>query len=92
MKSPDFINYDFRMKELFILFFCATIALLLGNGYYKSFRSGVLTVKGHTSRRDMEPISYWIGMAIGTLAFLVMVCVAAVMAFLVCVNLLGTSK
>jgi len=90
--TPDFINYDFRMKELFILLFCATIAFFLGNGYYKSFRSGVLTVKGHTSRRDREPIKYWIGMAIGTFAFLVMVCGAAVMAFLVCVNLSGTSK
>ena len=45
MLRPDFINYDVRMKELFILFFCATIAFLLGNGYYKSFRSGVLTIK-----------------------------------------------
>jgi hypothetical protein len=58
-------------RELFILFFCATVAFLLGNGYYKSFRSGVLTVKGHTSHREKEPISYWIGMAIGTFAFLV---------------------
>ena len=80
------------MKELFILIFCATIAFLLGKGYYKSFRSGVLTVKGHTSRRDREPISYWIGMAVGTFAFLVTVCGAAVMTFLACVNLFGTSK
>ncbi len=79
-------------RELFILFFCATIAFLLGNGYYKSFRSGVLTVKGRTSRRDKEPISYWIGMAIGTFVFLVMVSATAVMAFLVCVGLSGTSK
>ena len=81
-------------RELFILFFCATIAFLLGNGYYKSFRSGVLTtIKGrHTSRRDKEPISYWIGMAIGTFAFLVLVSATAVMAFLVCVGLSGTSK
>ena len=79
-------------RELFILVFCATIAFLLGNGYYKSFRSGVLTIKGHTSRRDKEPIRYWIGMAIGTFAFLVVVSGAAVMAFLVCVDLFGTSK
>jgi len=80
-------------RELFILFFCATIAFLLGNGYYKSFRSGVLTtIKGRTSRRDKEPISYWVGMAIGTFAFLVMVSATAVMAFLVCVGLSGTSK
>ena len=79
-------------RELFILFLCATIAFLLGNGYYKSFRSGVLTIKGGTSRRDKEPISYWIGMAIGTLVFLVMVSATAVMAFLVCVGLSGTSK
>ena len=79
-------------RELFILVFCATIAFLLGNGYYESFRSGVLTIKGHTSRRDKEPITYWIGMAIGTFAFLVMASGAAVMAFLVCVDLFGTSK
>jgi len=79
-------------RELFILLFCATIAFLLGNGYYKSFRSGVLTIKGRTARRDEEPISYWIGMAIGTFAFLVLVSATAVMAFLVCVGLSGTSK
>ena len=79
-------------RELFILFFCATIAFLLGKGYYKSFRSGVLTIKGRTSRRDNEPISYWIGMAIGSFAFVVMVSATAVMAFLVCVGLFGISK
>ena len=80
------------MKELFILFFCATIAFLLGNGYYKSFRSGVLTIKRRTYRRDEEPTLYWISMAIGTFAFLLMLSVTAVMAFLTCVNLFGTSK
>ena len=80
------------MRELFILLFCATIAFLLGNGYYKTFRSGVLTVKGRTSRRDKEPISFWIGIAIGTFAFLVMASGAVVMAFLVCVNLFRSSK
>jgi hypothetical protein len=79
-------------RELFILFLCATIAFLLGNGYYKSFRSGVLTVKGFTSRRDKEPISYWIGMVLGAFAFLVMVSATALMAFFVCVSLSGTSK
>ena len=92
VSSPDFINYDLRMKELFILFFCATIAFLLGNGYYKSFRSGVLIIKGRIYRRDEEPTLYWISMAIGAVAFLLTVSVAAVMAFLVCVNLFGTSK
>jgi len=82
-------------RELFILFFCATIAFLLGNGYYKSFRSGVLTLtKGHTRsyRRDKEPISYWIGMAVGIVAFLIVVSGTALMAFLVYVGLSGTSK
>ena len=79
-------------RELFILFFCATIAFLIGNGYYKSFRSGVLTVKGRTSHRDKEPISYWIGMAIGTFAFLAMVSATALMAFLVCAGLFRSSK
>jgi hypothetical protein len=83
-------------RELFILFFCATIAFLLGNGYYKSFRSGVLTItiKGYTrtSRRDKEPITYWIGMAVGIIVFLIMVSATALMAFLVYVGLSGTSK
>jgi hypothetical protein len=59
------------------------MAVLLGVGYYDAFRSGVLTVKGHTSRRDHEPIRYWLGMLIGTFGFLVMVAGAALMAFLV---------
>jgi len=81
-------------RELFILFFCATIAFLLGNGYYKSFRSGVLTLikSRRTYRRDKEPIRYWILMALGTFGFVVAVSVTAVMAFLVCVDLSGTSK
>jgi hypothetical protein len=40
----------------------------------------------------MEPISYWIGIAIGTFAFLGMVSGAVVMAFLVCMDLFGNSK
>jgi len=81
-------------RDLFILFFVATIALLLGNGYYKSFRSGVLTIikTGHTFRRDKEPIRYWIGMAMGFVGFLVMLSGAALMAFLVCVDLFSKSK
>ena len=86
-------------RELLILLLCATMAFLLGNGYWKSFRSGALTLrrggltlKVHTFRRDKEPIRYWLGMAAGTLGFLVMVSAAAFMAFLVCVDLFGTSK
>jgi hypothetical protein len=79
-------------REVLIFFCFATIAFLLGRGYYESFRSGVLTIKGYTSRRDKEPISYWIGMAAGAFAFLLTVSVAAVMAFLVYMHLFGTSK
>ncbi len=79
-------------RELLILFLCGTIAVLLGTGYYHSFRSGVLTVKGHTSRRSDEPIRYWIGMTIGVFAFLVTLSGAALMAFLICVDLLGGSR
>ena len=70
------------------------MAFLLGTGYYKSFRSGVLTIikTGRTFRRDKEPISYWIGMAMGTFGFLLMVAATAVMAFLVGANLFGTSR
>lgn len=63
------------------------MAFLLGRGYYDSLRSGVLTVKGYTSRRDHQPISYWLGMIIGTFAFLVVASGTALMAFLVCVDL-----
>ena len=86
------MNARIVARELFILFFCATMAFFLGSGYYESFRSGVLTVKGSTSRRDKEPVRYWIGMAIGIFAFLLMMSAAAGMAFLVCVGLSGSSK
>jgi hypothetical protein len=80
-------------REFFILsLFLAAIAFFLGKGYYESFRSGVLTIKRRTYRRDEEPTLYWICMAIGAFAFLVTASFAAIMAFLVCVNLFGTSK
>lgn len=79
-------------RELFTFFFCAAIAFLLGNGYYKSIRSGVLTIKGRTYCRNEEPILYWISVVIGAVAFVLMVSVSAVMAFIVLVNLFGTSK
>jgi hypothetical protein len=70
------------------------MAFLLGNGYYKSFRSGVLTIikTGRTYHRDKEPVSYWLSMAAGIFGFLVMVSATALMAFLVYVNLSATSK
>jgi len=68
--------------------FCAAIAVLLGRGYYDSFRSGVLTVKGRTSRRDHEPIEYWFGMCAGAFAFLVLAAASVALAFFLCVDLL----
>ena len=68
------------------------MAFLLGKGYYESFRSGALTIKGRTSRRDEEPIRYWIGVATGILAFLILVSGTAFMAFLVFVDLFRSSK
>ena len=76
-------------RGLLILVFSATIAFLLGRGYYESFRSGVLTIKGSTSRRDREPIRYWFGMLLGAFVFLVIVSATALMAFLVCMDLYG---
>jgi hypothetical protein len=77
-------------RNILLLIFCATMSVILGLGYYNSFRSGSLTVKGRrTSRRDHEPIAYWIGMLIGILGFLVMVSGTALMAFLVFVDLRG---
>ncbi len=74
-------------RNLFILIFCATITVLLGLGCYESLRSGELTLKGRTSRRDREPIGYWFGMLVGTLVFLIMASGTALMAFVVCMNL-----
>lgn len=80
--------------ELVILILCAAMAFILGNGYYQSFRSGVLTIikTGRTYRREEEPIRYWIGMAAGTFAFLVVLFGTAIMAFAVWMNLFGTSN
>jgi hypothetical protein len=77
-------------RNLFILVFCATMTVLLGRGYYEAFRSGVIkTVKGYTARRDREPIKYWLGMFVGTFAFLVMVSGTALMAFLIWMDIYG---
>ena len=76
-------------RNVFILISFATIAFFLGNGYYKSFRSGVLTLKGRTYRRNREPIGYWLGMLSGTFAFLVIAAATALMAALVSMNLFG---
>jgi hypothetical protein len=78
-------------RNLLILVFCATITVLLGDGYYAAFRSGVLRTIGYRRayHRDREPIRYWIGMIIGTFGFLVLASATAVMAFLVCVDLFG---
>ena len=74
-------------RNLLIFILCATVAVLLGYGYYESLRSGVLTVKGRTYRRNHEPISYWLGMIVGALAFLLMASGAALMAFMVFMDL-----
>lgn len=75
-------------RNLLILILCATVAVLLGRGYYDAFRRGALTIKGRTSRRDQEPISYWFGMLVGTFAFLLTASGAALMAFFVFMDLL----
>jgi hypothetical protein len=45
-----------------------------------------------TAEPQQERIKYWLGMAAGIFGFLVMVSGTAVTAFLVCVDLFGTSK
>jgi hypothetical protein len=70
-------------RNLFIFVFCATIAALLGYGFYGSLQSGVLTIKLRTSRRTHEPISYWFGMFAVAFAFVVMLSGTALMGFLV---------
>ena len=70
-------------RDLLTFILCATVAVLLGYGYYDALRSGVLTVKGRTSRRNHEPIRYWLGMIFGALAFLLTASLATLMAFFV---------
>jgi hypothetical protein len=73
-------------RNLLIFILCATVAVL-GYGYYESLRSGVLTVKGRTSRRNHEPISYWLGMILGAFVSLLTASGAALMAFFVFMDL-----
>jgi|GEM_PF-3367802 hypothetical protein len=47
------VDFGAMARNLFILIFCLTITVLLGRGYFVSLRSGVLTVEGRTSRRDL---------------------------------------
>jgi len=74
-------------RELVTLVLCSTVAFLLGYGYYGCFRSGSLTIRGRTCRRDREPIEYWFGMVIGAFAFLVLASVTVLMAFLLFMDL-----
>ena len=72
-------------RDFLILIFCATIALLLGNGLYASFRSGVpKTIRARRAvRRADEPISYWFGMFLVAFAFVVVAAATVLMGFLV---------
>lgn len=74
-------------RNLLVFILCGTVAVLLGRGYYESLRSGVLTVKGQTSRRNDEPIRYWLGIMVGAFAFLLTASGAALMAFFVLMDL-----
>ena len=76
-------------RNALILIFGATMTVLLGDGYYASFRSGVLKTIGsrRAVRRDQEPIGYWVGMAIGIFAFLAVASMTALLAFLVFMQL-----
>ena len=76
-------------REILILVCGATVAFLLGHGYYDCFRSGSITIRGRTSRRDREPIEYWFGMVIGTFGFIVAASATVLMAFLLCMDLFG---
>ena len=79
-------------RDLLISLFCATIAALLGKGYYEALRKGVLEIKGRTYCRDEDPILYWISMTVGIVAFLLMASASTVMAFFVYVQLFASSK
>ncbi len=70
-------------RNLLILIFCVTIAVLLGDGFYASLRSGVLTTKGVTSRRSHEPIRYWVGMVFVAFALVVTASGAVLVGFLI---------
>ncbi len=70
-------------RDVLTLVFCGTITVFLGLGYYNSLKTGVLTVKNWTSRRDHEPTSYWLRMISGALALVLLALVTAIMAFFV---------
>ena len=59
-------------RMLFALILGGTIAALLGNGFYRSLRSGVVSNMYGTSRRTHEPISYWVGVFVLGFAFVVL--------------------
>jgi hypothetical protein len=70
-------------RNLFVFIFSATIATLLGDGFFASIRSGVLSNRYGTSRRAQKPISYWLGMFVAAFAFIVMASGAVLFGFLI---------
>ena len=70
-------------RLILILVFGATVAVLLGIGFYGSLRSGTLSNMYGTSRRAHEPFQYWIGMF--AVAFACIVLTVTVIAMLVMV-------
>jgi hypothetical protein len=41
-------------RNFFTFILCVTMGVLLGRGYYDSFRTGTLTIKGRTSNRLLK--------------------------------------
>jgi hypothetical protein len=72
-------------RNLAILIFGATIAVLLGDGLYASFRRGVIkTIKQRRPyRRADEPIRYWLVMSAVAFAFVVLTALTLLIGFAV---------
>jgi hypothetical protein len=71
-----------RSKDFLIFIFVATITVLMGDGLYASYRSGVLRNVYGTTRRAVKPVSYWVGMCVVALAFVVLAVGTALMGVL----------
>ncbi|MGB7217168.1 MAG: hypothetical protein WBD07_00030 [Vicinamibacterales bacterium] len=50
-------------RLIFALIFAAIVAAALGEGFYRSLKSGVISNRYGTSRRDREQWGYWTGMS-----------------------------
>jgi hypothetical protein len=71
-----------RSTDFLIFVAAATITVLMGDGLYASYRSGVLKNLYGTTRRAKKPASYWVGMCVVAIVFVVLAVGTALMGFM----------